>query len=434
MKQIHVILSVFLLCFYIQVSAQNPILNSYKLGEGITFSDKEKSSITLSGFIQPFMEIRSYNTDSALDSYTRFRMRRLRFRIAGDLPKYKISYRFQADLSGTPEVGDSTGNSLFDAWVAYTPISNVEIKFGQSSNFTENREILMSSNSLQLVERSRLTSAFAVPREVGLFISTDFKIGNSFFVEPNFSITNGDGGNVMGNDFGGFKYGARIDFTPFGKFVNLGKFRQGDHVRELTPKLIFGVNFSYIDGVSSRRGEASGTILYLNRNMETSLPNYRKMGADFLFKYQGFSLLGEFMNGHASVPNNIVFRVRENGTITNSFDIEGRQDMPNYIRNRMIIGSVYNIQGGYNFKRKFSIDARFTHFDAAQYSFLNNNTIYNRPNYYTIGITKFFSRNHGLKIQAAHTMVKAGSGALDIKGNAIKQYENVTHVMATYSF
>jgi hypothetical protein len=31
-------------------------------------------------------------------------------------------------------------------------------------------------------------------------------------------------------------------------------------------------------------------------------------------------------------------------------------------------------------------------------------------------------------------MVKAGSGALDIKGNAIKQYENVTHVMATYSF
>lgn len=425
---------VLLGCACMLAKAQNPIPNKYILGEGLKFSDKEKSQFAITGYIQPFMEVRSYPEDSINDAYTRFRIRRLRLRLSGELPKYKVSYRFQADLSGTPEVGDSTGNALFDAWVAYTPIPNLEIKFGQSSNFTENREILMSSNALQLAERSRLTSAFAVPREFGVFVSYELKLGNNFFIEPGLSVTNGDGPNVFANDLGGFKYGGRIDFLPFGKFVNLGRFRQGDMMRELTPKLLFGFNYSYIQGVSSRRGEASGTIVYLDQNLQMALPNYRKFGFDMLFKYKGFSVLGEMMNGHATVPNNIKYRVRESGTISSSFLVNGVEDMQNYVKERMIIGNVYNIQGGYIYKKKYSLDARFTHFDAAQHSFLNNEAIYNRPNYYTIGLTRFLNRSYGLKIQASLTYVDAANGAIDIKRNIIYKNEYITHVIATISF
>ncbi len=406
----------------------------YILGEGLKFSDANDNTFVIGGYLQPFLEVRSYDGDSATQDYMRFRMRRLRFRLAGDLPKYKVSYRFQADLSGTPEVGDETGTALFDAWVAYTPIKNLEIKFGQSSNFTENREILMSSNALQIAERSRLTSAFAVPREFGVFVSTDFKLARNFFIEPSFSVTNGDGPNVFNRDLGGFKYGGRLDIMPFGKFVNFGRFRQGDMMRELTPKLLIGFNYSYIQGVSSRRGEASGTILYLNKDFETRLPNYQKMGMDVLFKFKGFSLLAEWMNGRATVPNDIRYRVRTDGTTSSSFLINGIEDMTNYVKSRMILGSVYNVQGGYIFKKKYSIDARYTHFDAATFSFLNNATIYNRPNYYTLGLTKFFNRSYGLKIQAAFTYVDAALGALDIKGNVIQKNEYLTHVIATFSF
>ncbi|MBU3663175.1 MAG: hypothetical protein FGM41_08275, partial [Bacteroidetes bacterium] len=68
-------------CLALKVFAQNPIPHKYKLGEGYTFSDKEKSSFDLNGYIQPSMEIRSYPEDSIHDSYTRFRIRRLRLRV-----------------------------------------------------------------------------------------------------------------------------------------------------------------------------------------------------------------------------------------------------------------------------------------------------------------------------------------------------------------
>jgi hypothetical protein len=96
----------------------------------------------------------------------------------------------------------------------------------------------MNSNSLQLPERSRLTSAFASIREFGLFAKGTFRTGGGTYLKPYITITNGDGANVFGNDRGGLKYGARLDFLPFGLFTNFGQFRQADVVRELTPKLV----------------------------------------------------------------------------------------------------------------------------------------------------------------------------------------------------
>lgn len=421
-------------CLTLNVFAQNPIPHKYKLGEGYTFSDKEKSSFDLNGYIQPSMEIRSYPEDSIQDSYTRFRIRRLRLRMQGELPKYKMTYRLQVDLSGTPEVGDDAGSFLFDAWVAYNPIKKLEIKFGQSSNFTENREMLMSSNALQLAERSRLSSAFSVFREFGLFVNYEFKLGRNFFINPGASVTNGDGPNVFANDHGGIKYGGRIDFMPFGKFVSLGKFRQGDMARELTPKLLFGFNYSKANGISSRRGEASGTIIYLNESMQESLPDFTKYGADFLFKYKAFSVLGEYIKSQSSVPSDIMYRVRNDGSISNTFDVNGVQDVSNYVKSRMVLGSAFNIQGGYIFNKNISVDARFMHFDSDQYSFLNNATIYKRPNYYTIGLSKFFTRSHSFKIQGSFTLVDVENGGLDILGNTIYNNEYITNVIATLSF
>lgn len=417
------------------VSAQNPIPNKYKLGEGFIFSDKEKSTMEIGGYVQPFVEVRSYPEDSIEDSYTRFRIRRLRLRMQGDLPKHNLSYRLQVDLSGTPEVGDDASSFLFDAWVAYRPIKKLEIKFGQSSNFTENREMMMSSNALQLAERSRLSSAFSVFREFGLFVSYDLKIARNFFIEPGVSVTNGDGPNVFSNDHGGIKYGGRIDFMPFGKFVSFGKFRQGDMARELSPKLLVGFNYSKANGISSRRGEASGAIIYLNEKMEESLPDYTKYGADFLFKYKGFSLLGEYIKSEATVPTDIMYRVRNDGSVSNNFEIDGvNVGVSNYVKSRMVMGSAYNIQGGYIFNKSISVDARFMHFDSDQYSFLTNATIYRRPNYYTIGLSKFFTRSHAFKIQGSFTIVDVEDGGLDILGNTIYKNEFITNVIATLSF
>jgi len=413
-KILHILLFI---CLPAAVIAQQPKLDKYVLGEGLTFNGSKGYSLKIGGFVQPFIESKFYSNDSTKDVYNRFRMRRLRLRLSGDIPEYKMDYRFQIDLSGISEVGDATAsNFLMDAWIAYNPNKQIQLKFGQSASLTDNRELTMGSHTLQLPERSRLTSSFSTIREFGLFASGNYRTGGGTYLRPFLAITNGDGINVFGKDHGGLKVGGRIDFLPFGLFTNFGQYRQADLVRELTPKLIMGVNYSVNSGMSSRRGRESGTILYLDNNLNESLPDFTKYGFDFLFKYKGFSMLGEFVKTTATVPSDIIYRVRVDGSIATTFNVNGVQDMPNYVKGRMMLGEGYNIQAGYVYKKKYSIDARYTHLEADQNSFLNNGTFYNRPNYYTLGLSRYFTRNYGFKVQASITYGDLGPGSLDVIG------------------
>jgi hypothetical protein len=427
------------LCVFVFLSitakGQEVKLETYKFGEGLNFSTDDGYTMRITGYLQPYIETKTYTDVDENSTQNRFRMRRIRLRFDGKLKNDRFKYRFAFDLSGTSEAGDaSTNNFLLDAFVSYDITNRIKATFGQRSTFTDNRELFMLSNTLQLVERSRVTSAFASIREFGLFLEGGFKTGKGSYLKPYFVLTNGDGGNVLQRDFGGLKIGGRIDYLPFGLFTNFGQFRQADIVRERTPKLVVGANFSHNNGMSSRRGRDSGTILYLNDNDEESLPDYTKYGVDFLFKYQGFSALGEYVKTTASVPGDITQRVRNDGSTSTTFDVNGIQDVENYVKGRMMLGEAYNIQAGYLFKNGISLDARYTHLKADDHSFLNNATFYNRPNYYTIGISKYLSRNYGAKIQADWTYIDGGLGINNNDGVAIPGNEHLARIMLTFAF
>ncbi|UAN00126.1 porin [Polaribacter litorisediminis] len=413
--------------------AQNTELYSYSFGEGYNFENANGSTIKLQGYIQPSFESKSF-TNETTETANRFRMRRLRLRLSGNSANQRFSYRFQVDLAGANEVDTEDNNYLLDAFVSYAITNRIKATFGQRATFTDNRELFMNSNALQLVERSRLTSAFASIREFGLFLEGRFRTGGGSQLKSYFVLTNGDGANVFAGDRGGLKVGGRLDFLPFGLFTNFGQFRQADVVRERAPKLVVGVHLSQNNGMSSRRGRASGSIVYLNANDEESLPDYTKYGIDFLFKYRGFSAIGEYISSRASVPGDITQRVRNNGTTSTTFLVNGAQDIENYVRGRMMLGEAYNIQMGYLFRNGFSIDGRYTHLIGDEHSFLNNATFYNRPNYYTIGVSKYLSRSYGAKIQASYTHVDGKLGINDLQGNAIMGNENLVRIMLTLAF
>ena len=402
--------SLFLFLISLNINSQST-LDSYSFGEGISFTADNGSKIKLSGYAQPHVEIKNYNDLEENSSSTRFRLRRLRLRFDGQASNPKFAYRFQVDLSGSSETGEATGDFLLDAYVSYDITNRIKVIFGQRSTYTDNRELFMNSSSLQLVERSRLTSAFSSIREFGLFLSGNFRLnGKGAYLRPYFVLTNGDGINNFDKDLGGLKIGGRIDFLPFGLFTNKGQFRQIDVMRELTPKFVIGVNYSHNSGMTSRRGRDSGSILYLDEFGQQSLPDYTKYGIDFLFKYNGFSALGEYVKSSSTVPANIIERVRNDGSTSSSFLVNGVQDVESYVNGRMMLGEAYNIQMGYLFKSGITIDSRYTHLRADENSFLNNATFYNRPNYYTIGIGKLLGRNYGAKIQGSLTLVDGSSG------------------------
>ena len=417
------------------LSAQDVEMQSYTFGEGLKFVGESGYNLKLTGYAQPMSELKRINSEESNSS--RYRMRRVRLRMDGQSSNERFKYRFQVDLSGVSEIGESDEDPLLDAYVDYALTNRISVKFGQRSTYTDNRELFMNSNSLQLVERSRLTSAFSSIREFGLFISGRFRAGRGSYIRPHFVLTNGDGKNVYSRDRGGLKIGGRVDYLPFGLFTNMGQFRQIDVMREQVPKLVFGMHYSKNNGMSSRRGRYSGRLIYLNANDEESLPNYTKYGVDFLFKYKGFSALGEYIKSTAEVPSDITKRIRNNGSISESFLVNEVQDVDSYIKGRMMLGSAYNIQMGYLFKNGFSIDSRYTHLIADENSFLNNETFYNRPNYYTLGVSKLLGRNYGFKVQASVTHVDGSLGInhdLDTNTPAIFEDEIIFRLITTISF
>ena len=423
------------LFFLININAQDVEMQSYTFGEGLRFVGESGYNVRITGYAQPMSELKSINSEESNSS--RYRMRRVRLRMDGQSSNERFKYRFQVDLSGVSEIGESDEDPLLDAYVDYALTNRISVKFGQRSTYTDNRELFMNSNSLQLVERSRLTSAFSSIREFGLFISGRFRAGRGSYLRPHFVLTNGDGKNVYSRDRGGLKIGGRVDYLPFGLFTNMGQFRQIDVMREQVPKLVVGVHYSKNNGMSSRRGRYSGRIIYLNANDQESLPDYTKYGVDFLFKYKGFSALGEYIKSTAEVPSDITQRIRNNGSISESFLVNEVQDVDSYVKGRMMLGSAYNIQMGYLFKNGFSVDSRYTHLIADENSFLNNETFYNRPNYYTLGFGKLLGRNYGFKVQASVTHVDGSLGInhdLDTNTPAIFEDEIIFRLITTISF
>ena len=396
--------------------SQNLLLGDYIPGNGITLaSDDDNYKVVLRGYAQSLFESRRVRYDSVgffdKSVYNRFRARRVRLRISGKQSNPGFSYRLQLNLAESEVENDELSNVLWDAWVGYNINKYYRVSFGQKSSPTDNIEVLMASNTLQLPERSRLTGAFSNIREIGLFLDGRNNIkGSKWVIKPSVNITTGDGYGYKFNskDFGGLKYGARVNFLPFGLFRNFGQFRQGDLVRELNPKLLVGFSASYNDGITSRRGRRNGDFIYYTLNgTDTSyqLPDFFKFGADILFKYRGFSLIGEFVQTKAFIPDGITHRndrYNNPNNLTTNFRTYSPAD---YVRTQMMLGSGLNLQAGYIFKSLFSIDGRFTSLRPDELSFLNNSLFYNRNKYYEIGVSKYFTKNYTFKLQASYRII-----------------------------
>ena len=412
--------------------AQKVTVEPYEPGEGVMLTSKG-NSWRLSGFMQPMIETRAYSDTAENNTFTRYRMRRMVTRLTGRNSQYNISYQVQVDLTGSSEGGGdaTTNNYLMDAWVAWRPIRQLNIKLGQDGSNSDTREMMMRSNALQLVDRSPVSLAFSSIREYGFWLESKVRTGNYSFLATSFSVTNGDGANVYNNDFGGVKYSGRADFIPFGNFNNGGQFRQADLEYEMTPKLVVGAYYSYNQGITDRRGRASGDIRYLDSAGNSALPDYQKYGADLLFKYKGFSLIAEYVNGKAIVPNTIATRVRTDGSTSPDFLVDSVQNVNAYVQNRIITGSGINVQAGYMFRKGISVDGRYAVMMPEQYSFLRNPTFNLRSRYYTLCLTKYFGRNYGSKVQASLTATELLPGAISTDRTPVKGLEFVGNIMFT---
>ncbi len=378
------IVSAFLFLFGFTAIAQVKIKTEskeFQLGDGLRFNVNDGDyKFNINGFIQGVYEYEK--TDGAVaNNYMNAKNAYLS--ISGSMLKEKVSFLLQNNFSN--------GRSLLDGWVAYAPISNLKISFGQKQTFTNNREMTFFEDKLQFVDRGVFSSQLSNSgREFGVFLESEFGI-DDFIIKPKFAITSGDGLNSFGAnstdvDKGGLKYGGRIDILPLGKFKEGNDGYIADLKREDKLKILLGSAYSYNIGASNKVGEGHGEFVLYDNTGKVKLPDYRKFYEDILFKYKGFSLLAEYVNITAT-------------SLQGSF-LDLGASRPLYlteISEYLVLGDGYNVQAGYVTKSGYSLDLRY---EKLNQEFDNDASLLLNQEAYTIGFTKYFKGNN-FKIQSA---------------------------------
>ena len=117
---------------------------------------------------------------------TSFLIRRARFKFDGYAYTPKLIYKFELGLSNRDLAGASiyTGNApryILDAVVMWNFYKNFVLWAGQTK-LPGNRERVISSANLQLVDRSILNSKFNIDRDLGVQLRHHFKLSENFIV------------------------------------------------------------------------------------------------------------------------------------------------------------------------------------------------------------------------------------------------------------
>ena len=338
------------------------LMKNYQLGDGLNFISKNAKL----QFTQSIQVLYGINTPSDLSSIgSDYRIRRARLNIAGLLFDDKIFFRLRLNLAGnyqsTTTGSRSFNNVVQDALIEYRPAPGQRINFGIRADYTDTREIRIEGESLSFIERSIVSNAFDAIFDYGLRYAGQFSLKRGGVIKPYLSITTGDGTSALQQNFEGFKYGARLDYLPFGTFSKGGEFYMEDLARERTPKLVIGGVFSYNNGISSAKGTNGGRYIYGDSAQKIVRPSLVKYGVDYLFKYRGFYSLGDFVLTHSAVPNNIAGEFSTSGNFM-PYTNQTPEQIKSTVLSRINLGSGFNFQAGYLIS-KIAVGAR--------YSFLN---------------------------------------------------------------
>ncbi len=372
------------------------------LGNGLNFSLSENQyEFKISGFLQPSWQ---YSRLDTLKAENKFRSKRSYLNFGGKALKERLSFFVQIDFSAS--------TPLLDAFAAYHFNSKWNISAGQRRTFTNNREMKFDEDKLQFSERGMLSNSFSGNgREFGLFL--EGKLGSKFVIHPQLAITSGDGPNSFGLnstdiDLGGFKYGGRLDVYPLGEFSEGNRGYAADLKHESKPKILIGGAASFNKGASSAKGEGHGDFRFYDKNKISNLPDYRKISADILVKFKGFSLLAEFINSSASGLS---------GTYTDSV-LNAPNLKPGQISQYLVLGNAFNVQAGYVTKSGFALDLRYEKQDP---EFTNEPlSVLSKAEVATIGLSKYFPDNR-LKIQATVSQIKFVNNVKAIQSELLLQ-------------
>lgn len=375
--KITLIAVLFCTCFSFTSNAQKVV--DSKFGKGV-FNVIAKDSSWSMKFATRMQflstSVLSANDPNSAEVDQNFLIRRARFKFDGFAFSPKLRYKFELglsnrDISGGSEFTRNTPRYILDAVVMWNFAPDWELWVGQTK-LPGNIERVISSGNLQFVDRSLLNSRFNIDRDAGLQLRHKDKLGKNFVIREKIAISQGEGRNVTQGNEGGLQYTARVEFLPLGEFTSKGDYSASDLKREPTPKLMASVNYDHNNNAVRERSNLGGYMFLSDGSLYET--NINTFFADAVFKYQGFSLTGEFARRDAEAA------------IAREVDGTATGDVVN-------VGNSLNLQAGYLLPSNLEFSGRYTNvvLDAIAGGA--------KTDQYTLGASKFFA-GHKLKVQS----------------------------------
>lgn len=304
-------------------------------------------------------------------------VRRYRLKFDGYVYSPKVKYKIELgmsnhDLSGSNEASKYAPRLVLDAVIKWNFVENFVVWFGQTK-LPGNLERVISSANLQLVDRSRVNKEFTLDREFGIQLRHHTNLTDKFVMRERIAIAQGEGRNVAIDNTGGHHYMGRIELLPFGLFEGKGDYVGGDLKREKTPKLMLSSTYSYNVDAQKNKGSQGLYFSDIDEMYEGVTTDVKSFFVDAMFKYNGFSFMGEYAKRDAG---NMLVRV----------------------------GDGLNLATGYLFKSNWEVAGRFTRVDLTDRELRDE---------YTLGVSRYVV-GHKLKIQSDLTYANiAKVGASD---------------------
>lgn len=305
------------------------------------------------------------------ESESAFLIRRARLKFGGFAYSPKLEYKIELglsnrDISGASPFTSNAPRYILDAVVKWNFYENFELWVGQTK-LPGNRERVISSGSLETVDRSLVNSRFNIDRDLGLQLHHETSLGGDFIMREAISVAQGEGRNITTGNLGGYQYTGRLEFLPFGDFAD---YAGADFAREEEPKLAVGVTYDYNDDAVKTRSNMGSYMITEDGFFHTDITTFF---LDAIFKYQGISAMAEYAHRDADE----ILAMNPDNSLTGA---------------AVNAGSGFNVQAGYLFPSNIQILGRYTNID------LDDIVTQSVENQYTLGLSKYISK-HNLKVQ-----------------------------------
>lgn len=306
---------------------------------------------------------------------TNWLIRRSRLKFSGFAHHPNLQYKIELGLSNRDHGGEmqqtnNTSNLILDAFVRWKVAGNFEVWVGQTK-LPGNRERVISSQKLQFVDRSLVNSRFNIDRDMGIQFRNKHTIGGMIINEA-LAFSQGEGRNRTAGNDGGLEYTGRLEFLPMGAFTGKGDYISSDLKREQTPKLSIGVTFDHNMNAARERGNLGSYVA------DTAYNSLQTVLADFMFKYKGWVVAGEYANKKALGDR---IKIDEGA---------GEEFLSNYYT-----GEGINVQLGYLFENNVEPAFRYTSITPEAAGLISDR---DAQRMYTFGLSKYVV-GHSLNVQ-----------------------------------